>query len=334
MQGLAISKLIPWKALALLVAGLIVLGLLIQQQGVALIGTQLGQVGPVFLAILGLTFFFLFLQTFAWQVILKDNKGSFWSLFKIKAGGDALNALLPFSLIGGTAVQDHLLRERHQVQAGADSIVIDRNVQNLAVMIFVWVGLIVGFLNALQLPATVRIGVPFLLLLVGIFFVVAIRTGGPGFFAPVMRRLGDLGLPFGKSASCRGHVQETDRLLLQFYQQRSGAFYQALFLQLLCQGLMVAEVYLIGRAIFAEFSPALALLLAAATPLITGLFTIIPGAFGILELIYAGILMLAFGGIGAAAGITIVLVRRARALVWIIVGMILTGNPFRMFLKP
>lgn len=333
MQGLDISKLVPWKQLGFLVAGLVLLGLLIAQQGSGIIGHQLLSVGAVFLAILGIAFFYLFLQTFAWQVCIPDNKGSFWSLFKIKAGGDALNSLLPFALVGGTAVQGQLLRDRHQVEAGAESIVIDRSVQLVAISMFVWVALIVGFLNAVSLPIALRIAVPVIALVGGIFIVWAIRREGPGLFTPLFVTLSAFGIPGCSAPALYGSVREHDRTLLNFYLTKRGAFYQALFLQLLCQGLFVAEIYLIGTALMPAFSPALALSLAATAPLIAAIFWFIPGAFGIMELVFALVLGAAFGSVGAAAGITLVLVRRARALVWIVVGMGLTGNPFKMFLK-
>lgn len=333
MQGLNISKLVPWKQLAFLVAGLVILGVLIAQQGAGVIGSQLLSVGSVFLAILGITFFYLFLQTFAWQVCIPDGKGSFWSLFKIKAGGDALNSLLPFTLIGGSAVQGQLLREKHQVEAGAESIVIDRSIQIVALSMFVWVALIVGFLNATLLPIGLRIVIPVLALVIGAFTIWAVRSHGPGLFAPIVRTLAGLGVPGCATPALRGSLRESDRTLLNFYESKRGAFYQALFLQLLCQGLLVAEIYLIGTALVPAFTPALALVLAATAPLIAALFWFVPGAFGVLELIFAVLLGIAFGTGGAAAGITLVLVRRARALVWIIVGMGLTGNPFKMFLK-
>ena len=53
MQGLAISKLIPWKSLIFLVAGLALLVFLICQQGAGRIGSQIISVGPVFLAVIG-----------------------------------------------------------------------------------------------------------------------------------------------------------------------------------------------------------------------------------------------------------------------------------------
>ncbi len=123
-----------------------------------------------------------------------------------------------------------------------------------------------------------------------------------------------------------------DRLLLNFYENKRGTFYQSLILHLICQGLLLGEVYLIGSALLGEFTVSWTLILTAIAPVVSGIFCFLPGAFAVMEMSFAGLLALAFGPLAATAGIAIVLIRRARALCWIIVGLVFAGNPFKMFL--
>ncbi len=333
MQGLNISKLLPWKSLAFFLLSVLLLVWFIYSQDAGLVAEYSLDGVAVFPMVLLISFFYAFLQGLAWQFALGPSKASFWSLFILEASGNSLRNLSPFSLVGGDAVQGHQLLKKYEAKSGAESIITDRTVHMLALGIFVWVGLMVAFLNTPSLPQVVRIVVPALLAVIGIFCVVAIRTAKSGFFSALVDKIPTCGLPCScKSPAVRGTLDEYDRLLLNFYNQRRGTFYQCLILHLICQGLMVAEVYLLGSALIPDLTLSWALLLAALAPLVSALFCFLPGAFGVMEMAFAGMLAITFGPLGAVAGIAIVLLRRVRAFCWIVVGLIFTGNPFKMFL--
>lgn len=333
MQGLNISKLVPWKSLAFFLLSLVLLAWFIYSQDCSLVGSYTLDGIAVFPMVLLISFFYNFLQGLGWQFALGSSKAPFWSLFVLEASGNALRSLSPFALVGGDAVQGHQLLKKYEVKSGADSIITDRTVHILAVAIFVWVGLMVSFLNTPSLPYLVRIIVPAVIACVGIFCIVAIRTAKKGFFTAIADKIPSFGLPCSfKSPATRGTLDEYDRLLLNFYEKRRGTFYQGLILHLICQGLLVAEVYIIGSALIPDLTLSWALLLTCLAPLVSGLFCFLPGAFGVMEMAFAGMLSIAFGPLGAVAGVALVLLRRARAFCWIIAGLIFTGNPFKMFL--
>lgn len=333
MQGLNISQLIPWKRLISLVIGVLLLGWFIASQDAGIIGQYFLKGMRVLPLILLISFFYLFLQTLAWQLAIGSSKGSFWSLFTLETGGNALRALSPFTLVGGDPVQGSLLQQKHEVVSGADSIVTDRTIQILSTAIFVSVGLIVGFLNTGSLPNAVRIAVPAVVAVLGLFCIIAVKTSKSGFYSAIISKIPTFGMACGaNSPACRGTVDEYDRQMLKFYDKRSGTFYQALVLHLICQVLMMVEVYLIGSALLSQFTIAWALILTAVTPVVSSIFYFVPGALAMMEISYAGLLAIAFGPLGAVVGIVTVLVRRVRGLAWIIVGMVFVGNPFKMFL--
>jgi uncharacterized membrane protein YbhN (UPF0104 family) len=334
MQGLNISSLIPWRRLAFLIISILLLVWFIYNRDASLVGEFVLDGVVIFPIVLLISFFFQFLQALAWQLAVGPSKGSFWSLFTLEVGGNALRSLSPFTLVGGDPVQGHQLQKKHEVVSGADSIVTDRAVQYLATGIFVWVALIVGFLRTPSLPIAVRIAVSAVVAALGIYCIIAVRNAKSGFYGAIISKIPTFGLPCGcNSPATVGTTDEMDRQIINFYEKKSGAFYQSLILHLICQVLLLVEVYLIGSALLrAEFTVSWALILTGLAPVVSTIFCFIPGAFAVMEMSFAGLLALAFGPMAAVAGIAIVLIRRVRALCWIIVGLIFAGNPFKMFL--
>lgn len=332
MEGLNLSKLIPWKKLGFLLVGLIILIALISYYGAADIGKTIIGFGGTYIIILLLSFFWFFLQSLAWNTTLGEQDVSFWSLFKIKLSGEGLNMLSPFTLVGGDPVRVDLLKKQG-VPAAAGSIVADNAVRSLTILIVIVVGLIIAPWNLGGLFLWVKTGIPVLTAVIILLLLNNWRGSQQGFFSSTITAFQSFQLCKKTCPALRGTLEESDRLLANFYAERRGAFFQALLLHLLGQGLKVAEIYLIGTVIFPEFSLALALLLAALLPIVMTLFSFLPGSLGILEAVFGGIVALALGGPAAAAGVSLVLIRRIRALFWIIVGLALAGNPFGMFMK-
>jgi uncharacterized membrane protein YbhN (UPF0104 family) len=279
MRGLNIKQLIPWKQVGFLAAGFAATAVLIALFGAAAVGRGLAAVGPSLLILLGVTFFWHFLQALGWQVVLSRPGVSFWGLFKISLGGYALDALSPFALIGGNSYRMARLRKDQKVEDPSSSLIADQAVRSLVLLALCrW-------------------------------------------------------LPLQKiSPATKGKIEEMNRHLRNFYRERKGDFYQALLVHFLAAGLSVTEIYVIGRSLQPDFRPLFALLLAAVSPLVRLLFSFLPGAFGALEGVFTFLASVFLGQPAAAVGLVIALVRRLRALFWIIVGLVFTGNPFKMFL--
>jgi len=72
-----------------------------------------------------------------------------------------------------------------------------------------------------------------------------------------------------------------------------------------------------------EFTLFAALMLAALAPMVTAVFAFIPGAFGVMEGAFSGVLYLL--NINPAIGITIQIAKRLRAAFWISLGLLFMG---------
>lgn len=330
MKGLNPLKLISLKRISLLLGGLVLLSALIGFRGPSLIGSQVAGIGPVYGLVLGLSLIGLLFRTFSWKIALGRSRISFLRLFRLNAGGEALNAISSILPLRGDTLNFSALRAGGEANP-PDSIVIDRGIRRLAGFLFLWPGLALGAFFAAPLPNPLRLGIAFLALAGGGFCVGAVFTAPSGLFAPVIRRIRALPLPFLPSPAVLGQCEEIDRLLLRFFNEKRVSFYSSLLLHLVAQGLFTAEIFLIGRALLPDFSVPLALVLTATAPLASRFFPLIPGAFGLLEILFAVILGLAFGGAGCSAGISLQLVRRIRALFWVIVGFVIQGNPLKAF---
>ena len=332
MAPLNFSKLIPKKQLGFLIAGTAFLIFLIVDTGWSQVGAQLRSIGPTYLSVLIVSFFYYFLQTLAWQISLTGQSIPFWGLFKIKIASESLNALHPFSLMKGEALSSHLLRERHQLTSGADVIVTDRGLKLLALYIFMVTGFIVGPLNIPSLPMVLRYGLPLLAAVKAAIYLVLILTSREGWLTTILDKW-SLFKPVS-SPAFKGQFQEIDSRLRKLYQGKRGSFYQALLLHWLSYGLLAAEIYLIGSALMSSaWTASMALTIAALIPALSLIFYFLPGTMGVREGTLVGFIGLVVGASAAPLGIGLELVRRIRTLFWVVVGLILAGNPFKMFFK-
>lgn len=326
MEGINLGKLIPWKKVAFATGGLILIAVWILCYGTELVGAHFASLKlETIVVIAALSFFWFFLQALAWNLSLGAASLSFWQLLKIKIGGEGLNMLGPFTLVGGDSVRFDLMK-RQGIEAGAGSVVTDQAVQQLAIVVIIAIGLTFGVLALPELHPILRWGVP-ALTVVGLVVTVFKISRNPGSF-------------FGALCSCpktspamKGRVSEIDRHLTEFRRHQGGTFYQALLLHILAQGLKVGEIYVIGSVLLPTFSVALAFVLAALIPLVKGLFCFLPAALGIIESLFVGVFVVVLGAATGPAGLLLALIRRLRAFAWIVLGLVLVGNPFRMFLK-
>jgi phosphatidylglycerophosphate synthase len=145
----------------------------------------------------------------------------------------------------------------------------------------------------------------------------AIRKSWPVFSGPA-RVIGKL--PWFKHSLRGKHrvIESAEEILLGFYHERRGAFRASLLLNLAAQCMAILEVYLLANFMGVRISLLGALLLEALTKLINlvGLFN--PGNVGTYE--GGNMIVARLFGVGSAAGLTLALCRRVRALFWASIG--------------
>lgn len=265
------------------------------------------------------------LYTMAWNVFLKNFEGkiSFLDLLKIKIAGEAVNSLTPVNFIIGDPARAHLLRHKFHPTESVASVVVDRTLNAIATLAIIIIGTTLAIVK-LPLPKNIKYGLPAVLVVASLFIgfiLVHQHRGLFSFLADLAKRF-----KFKKafSPNTLERLAETDGHIANFYQTSKRAFWSALALHFGGRLLGVFEIFLIGWAINDNFTPFVAFLLGAAAPIINLVFAFIPGAFGVLEGALSAILY--SSGFPPEMGVTIQIVRRFRAAIWIGVGLILLGR--------
>ena len=240
-------------------------------------------------------------------------------LFRVRLAGEAVNYVTPTAWIGGEPVKAYLLSKRYGIPMadGMASVVIAKTTFSVSMFFFIITGIIVTLVTQPLDPAVFRwvwILLPVLGVLLGLFFLVQFlkpfQRGGSvvGRFVPSwIRTIGS-------------KLHEWDRAIAGFYREAPRAVFLSLGFHFVGWMAGVVEVYLILYLLKIPVSWATAWSLEALWILLkTGAF-MIPASLGASE----GILLLICVGFGisAVSGLALALVRRARELVWVGLGLL------------
>ncbi|HPQ80710.1 MAG TPA: lysylphosphatidylglycerol synthase transmembrane domain-containing protein [bacterium] len=305
--------------------GIVLLVALIRKIGVQTILDNMAQVGWRFVPIMLLSFCWYALYTTGWMQFLNrlsDGIG-FWDLFRIKITGEAVNTLTPANFIGGDPMRIYLLRKNFPLSEGAASVVVDRTLASTAIITVVLMGVIVAFMTFDRLPANLKYGVPIAVIVCIGFIAFVLIHQRRGFFSLMLDACRRLGIKREFSDKTIGRFRQLDGHITEFYRANHRGFIIALLCHVGGRFLGVLEVYAVGRAVSDEFTFFAALMLTALAPMINVVFAFIPGAFGVMEGAYSGVLYLM--NLDPAIGITIQIAKRLRAAFWIALGLLFLG---------
>lgn len=308
--------------LAFFAFGLFLLWGIIEKIGWINIGKHLDCLDCWFVPILLTGFLWYLCYTTAWKLIVQNQENNipFWTLFRSKLAGEAINTLQPANFLGGDPMRVYLLRRHSNITCLTASVVVDRTINSLAIVTTIFVGATVAFLTLPGLPREVAIGVPIFLGVTSGLLAWLLTHQKRGLFVALFN--------FGKRLPILRHkidpllpkLQELDQKVLQLYDKDSSHFWESLAFHIMGRLLGLVEIFLIGRVLSPDFTFLIALFLATLAPVINACFTFIPGALGILEGAYSGAIYLL--GLDPAIGLTIQIVKRIRSLLWIGLGIL------------
>ena len=317
-----------------LIIGALLLLALIKKIGISTIVMNVREIGWLFLPILCISTLWYILYAVAWrQFLYRLGSGiRFWDLFKIKITGEAANTLTPANFVGGDPLRIYLLRKHFSVTEGAASVVVDRTLHSIATLMVIIIGVIVSFLNFDSFPSNIKFGVP-IAILVSVGFMAFIfihqRRGIFGLFMNAYRKIG---IKKNFSEKTVKKFMNLDTHIVDFYRESNKGFIIALLCHVAGRLSGVLEIYAVGHVIDSNFSLFAALILTALAPIVNAVFAFIPGALGIMEGTYSGVLYIM--GMNPALGITIQIAKRIRSSFWIALGLFFLGSHDRKrFLK-
>lgn len=308
-----------------LAVGAILLILLIRKIGIETIAENMAQLGWLFLPILAMSTVWYSLYTIAWmQFLHRLSDGiSFFDLFRIKITGEAVNTLTPANFIGGDPMRIYLLRKNFPYAEGAASVVVDRTLHSLATLVVIMLGIVVAFITFDSLPYNIKLGVPIVVLISTCFILFILIHQKRGFFSLILNLCRRLGIKREFSEKTVTRFAELDSHIMDFYEENHSGFLIALGCHIAGRLFGIIEVYAIGRAVSDEFTLFAALMLTALAPMVNAVFAFVPGAIGVMEGAYSGVLYLLH--LNPALGITIQIAKRLRAAFWIMLGLFFLG---------
>lgn len=240
-------------------------------------------------------------------------RASFWRLFWIRLAGEALNQATPLMSLGGEPVKAMLLPEGDRAEAaGATSVMSAKFVMTLAQSAYVVWGIALALAAAPgHLPVLARFGL-FPLMLGAVLVALLLLS----FLLPARLRRAQADHPRLAKYRLGGSLV---RQVLDFWRVNPRDFALAFVCFLAGWAVVAAEFWVVARVLGVPLTAREALALEALMNSVTMATFFIPGNVGSQE---AGLLYLAgLYGLGTPFGAVMVVLRRAREVLWIGMGL-------------
>lgn len=308
--------------------GLILFAWVIYKLKPAVILDYLKEVGWNFLYILLISVLWYAAYALAWEIFLKNlsKRVHFLEIFRIKVIGEAINSLTPLSWGGGDPARVLMMKDHIPVTEGTASVIVDRTLNNLAVALFVLLGVAFTLIK-FSLPPALLAGLLAslaVILAASIFMYFRSHEGLFEFFIDLLKKLR---IKKDFSEKTLTHAREIDAHISHFYKMNRKGFAFAFFLHFFGKCCGVLEIYYAARFIHHPLSMGDSYLLASMTVIVNMIFVFVPGTLGVMEGAFAGIFGLL--GLNPAVGTSIQIVRRTRMLFWTAVGFAFMGKKKR-----
>lgn len=298
----------------LLAAGTGVLTTLIVRIGPATIASMLASVGWSFLVVSGLYVIHVVVRAIALWRSMPDAPVPLRDVIGVRLAGEAIETLTFTGPFLAEPAKGFLLRRRGLDGPEAyGAVAVEYLLYTLASAWMAGAALLVLLARDL-LPHALRGPVRGVIWGVAIFTIGcgAATVSGIGVLAPLARRLVR---PFGRGLSERvaAAIEPIERVLVAFMHRRPIRMAEVIAIEGASHALLAAEIWVVLRALGYDVGAAVPLLFEGGVKFISIAFFFIPGQLGASEGVYA--LLGRTLGYPAAAGVTLVLVRRLRALI-------------------
>lgn len=312
--------------LLLLLLGLLTLILLVWHIGPGNIYDAAAQLGPVALLVILIPSVIMYvIEAYGWKITLGPSAQAipFWRLLAIRTAGEVVNMTTPTAYVGGEPLKAYLLKTHHvPMVEGLASVVIAKTTMTIAEVLFILLGIALGFWmlggngSSGQTVAAALLSVG--LLVFGTVAFVFIQRRG--LFTWLLEFLRKIGLKIAYLEAREEKLRSLDRTILNFYAHNRPAFYASTGLFLLGWLSEALEVFVIIHYLGGPAMALSAISIGALSVFIKGGTFFIPGSLGAQD--GGNLLLLKAFGYSDVTGITFALLRRFRELVWIGLGLL------------
>lgn len=313
-----------WVRPLLVVTGLALVGYLVAQIGLAAIWASFVTLGWRLPIVLAFPYALAaVVDTLAWWLLL-PTPVPFLLLLRARLAGEAVSLATPTMSVGGDPLKAYLLRPRLPLLDGFVSVIADKTTVVAGQVLFLALGLLAASLVA---PPSGRL----LPIMAGLLVVEVLAVGG---FALVQasgalggggRLLGRLGKRVGLGGAERFEqgLGDLDRALAALYRQRRRRLLASAIVHAVAWATGGLEIYLVLSLLGTPAPLGIALIVESFASGVKFASFMVPASLGALEGGYV-VFFEAFG-LGAAAGLSYVLVRRLREITWAVVGFLALG---------
>lgn len=310
----------------LLALGLLTLGLLIWHIGPQQIYDATAQLGPLALTVILIPSVIMYaFEAYGWRVTLGLSARTvpFWRLLAMRTAGEVVNMTTPTAYMGGEPLKAYLLK-KHGVPMveGLASVVIAKTTMTIAEVLFILLGIALGFWilgtngSSGKMVAAGLLSVGLLLFGTAGFVFVQRR----GLFTWILETLRRFNWRIAFLEAQEDNLRSLDQTILNFYSYHQGAFYASAGLYLIGWMAEALEVYVIVSYLGGPASVPVAISIGALSVFIKGGTFFVPGSLGTQDA--GNVLLLHSFGYSDVTGLTFALLRRFRELVWIGIGLV------------
>ena len=308
-----------------LLLGISLLYVFVRNSNLDAIWTQLSTIGWKFIFLIGVSFVSYFLVTVAWrQSFLDAPRGvGIMHLFVLRLIGESLAQINPTNVIAGDTLKAVMLRRKGvPYQSSVVSLTISRFLIILSSVALMAIGVYI-FLDHIQALASQHMIVIMTLTVVAILLILlSLLHTGKGIFGLPVRIMNSLFPHSEKVQAVAENLKLIDEELLEFYRRKKLSFFSAFWLSFFHRITGAGEFYVILLFLGIDISFFSCVAIEIGVMVFKALGSFIPGQIGIEE--YGNKVMLGFVNVpGSEIWITVSILRRARQIFWIGLGVIL-----------
>ncbi|HJQ68804.1 MAG TPA: lysylphosphatidylglycerol synthase transmembrane domain-containing protein [Blastocatellia bacterium] len=304
--------------IASLVAGLALFVYLIKRTGLDEIARYFQLMGWGFALILALSGVRNLLRAGSWffSIDPRHRALSFWSLTNVMLAGEAIKYLTATGPLLGEPAKAAMVRRQVPLLAGFSSIVVENLIYNLSVALFMFAGL-PALAMLVEVPDRLKTaGYVFAAATVVALFVSWLAIRGRWYvFARVLERWARARAgKSGRIEKAASRTRSLEESIYSFYEQRRGAFFLILGLNMAAHLVNVIEVYVILALIEQPASLSAGFVVESVTKIINAAFFFVPTRAGVYE--SGNEFVLQALGMSTGAGVALAIIRKLRAFAW------------------
>ncbi|MGH7368974.1 MAG: flippase-like domain-containing protein [Candidatus Rokuibacteriota bacterium] len=321
-----------WLRTLLVLTGLALVGYLVAQIGPAAIWSSFVTLGWRLPLVLAFPYALAAaVDTLAWRLLLPVPV-PFLLLLRARLAGEAVSLATPTMSVGGDPLKAYLLRPRLPLSDGFVSVIADKTTVVAGQVLFLAAGLLAAHLLA---PPAGRL----LPIMAGLLVVEVLAVGGfalvqaSGALAGGGRLLGRLSrrVGLGGGERLQQGLDDLNRALAALYRHRRRRLVASAIVHAVAWATGGLEIYLVLSLLGTPPPLGIALIVESFASGVKFASFMVPASLGALEGGYV-VFFEAFG-LGAASGLSYVLVRRLREITWAVVGFLALGASGRATMR-